>query len=41
MIKKYGLLKRKGEPIEHSEPNKKSKTRNNDIIFNKQIPMHL
>ena len=39
-IKKYRNLKRKGEPIKYSEPNKKSKSRNNDITFIKQIPVH-
>ena len=37
--KKYRNLKRKGEPIKYSEPNKKSKSRNNDIMFIKQILM--
>ena len=41
IIEKYRNLKRKGEPIEYSEPNIKSKSRNNDIMFIKQIPMHL
>ena len=40
-IKKYGNLKRKGEPINYSGLNKKSKSRKNEILFIKQIPMHL
>ena len=39
IIRKYTNLKRKGEPNKYSEPKKKSKSRNNDIMFNKQIPM--
>ena len=41
IIKKYRNLKIKGEPIKYSEPNKKSKSRNNDIMFVRQIPRHL
>ena len=40
IIKKYGNLKRKGEPINYSGLNKKSKSRKNEILFIKQIPMH-
>ena len=41
IIKKYRNLKIKGEPIKCSEPNKKSKSINNDIMFVRQIPRHL
>ena len=37
---KYRNLKIKSKPIEYGEPDKKSKSRNNNIIFIKQIPMH-
>ena len=40
-IKIYRNFKRKCEPIEYSESNKKSKSRNNDIMFIQQIPMNL
>ena len=40
IIRKYRKLKRKSKPTKCSEPNKKSKSRNNDIMFIKQIPMH-
>ena len=40
-FKKYRNFKRKCEPIEYSESNKKSKSRNNDIMFIQQIPMNL
>ena len=41
IIKIYRNFKRKCEPIEYSESNKKSKSRNNDIMFIQQIPMNL
>ena len=41
IIKIYRNFKRKCEPIEYSESNKKSKSRNNDTMFIKQIPMNL
>ena len=40
IMKKYRNLKRKIKTIEYSEPNKRSKSWNNDIMFIKQIPMH-
>ena len=41
IIKIYRNFKRKCEPIEYSESNEKSKSRNNDIMFIQQIPMNL
>ena len=38
--KKNGNLKRKSKPIEYSKPNKKSKNKNNDVVFIDQISMH-
>ena len=40
-IKKYKHLKREGESVNYSGLNKKSKSRNNDTMFIKQVPMHL
>ena len=39
-IKKHRDLKRKGETVNYSGLNKKSKSRNNNVMFIKQIPMH-
>ena len=40
IIKKYRNLKRKGEPTNYSRLNKKSQSRNNEIMFIKQISIH-
>ena len=40
IMKKYRNLKRKSKTFEYREPNKRSKSWNNDIMFIKQIPMH-